>query len=541
MNLDLRTLLGIARRWWLLLLLAPLITAATAFVSASRQQEMYSASSTLLISQSDPTQQDLSGLQAGERLGATYERLVDTDPVLQAAITRLGLPLTVGELRESVSASAVTGTQLLRVTVVDTDPEQAARIADTVAQEFTTVITQRSAQLSSGSREALQTQITMTESQIAELTRQIGEIEGSANAETLDGQSRLATLRTSLTQQQVAYGNLLTQQQQLDISEAAIQSRVTVWEPARIPESPFAPRTTLYVALALVAGLIIAVAAIFLIEYLDNTVKSSDDVTRLTELPVLAEVRSIPRLQPGRDQLFVLNQPASSPSESVRLLRANLEFASATKEISTLLVSSAGPGEGKSTITANLAVALANAGLVTVIIDADLRRPTQHRIFDLPNARGLTSLLTHPEEPWAWAAAEVIPQRLFVIPSGPQPPNPTDLLGTPRFRQLIDELRTSVDLVLLDSPPILAATDPLVLAPMTDGLILLCRAGQTRLDALQRAVATVRQDSIRVLGVVVNDIQNRNDAGYYYGDYYGATPTAVSAPMGAVGTPTSGH
>lgn len=520
MNLDLRTLLHIARRWWFLLLLGPIISGGAAYWTSSQQDDMFAATSTLLISQSDPSQQDLSGLQAGERLGSTYQQLVNTDPVLQAVIDRLQLPLTIGDLRSSVSASVVTGTQLLRVTVRDSDPGRATQIADAVAEEFSRVISERSTQLSSASREALQAQLDAAQQQITDVTAQIDQLESSTAADTPDGQTQLSSLRVTLSQAQVVYGDLLSQQQSMDLAEAALQSRVTVWEQARVPTTPYEPRTMLYTLLAVVAGLIIAVASIALLEYLDNTVKSEQDILDLVGVPMLAEVRVVPKLLQGRDQLYVLNRPASAASEAIRLLRTNLEFASASKEVSVLLVSSAGPSEGKSTVTANLAAAMAGAGLVTVVIDADLRRPTQHRIFDLPNDRGLTSLLTHPSQPWSWAAAEVIPGRLFVVPSGPQPPNPSDLLSTERMRRLIEDLRSTVDLVIVDSPPLLAAADALVLAPHTDGVLLLSRAGQTRRDALKRAVGTLRNGSIRVIGTVLNGQSSSSDTGYYYAGYY---------------------
>ena len=532
MNLDLRTLLRFARRWWWLLVLGPVIAGGAAWWTSSQQDAMYSATSTLLISQSDPSQQDLSGLQAGERLGSTYQQLVNTDPVLQAVIDRLQLPLAIADLRGSISASVVTGTQLLRVSVNDSQPQRAAQIADAVAEEFARVIGERSSQLSSGSREALQTQITTSQQQIADLNLQIDQLEGGADAESAAVQTQLGSLRVSLSQAQVVYGDLLSKQQDMDLAEASLQSRVTVWERARVPGVPYEPRTQLYTLLAVIAGLIVSVGSVFLLEYLDNTVKNEQDMLDLANVPLLAEVRAIPKMLQGRDQLFVLNRPASAASEAVRLLRTNLEFAAASREISTLLVSSAGPSEGKSTVTANLAAAMAGAGLVTVVIDADLRRPTQHRIFNLPNDRGLTSLLTHPAQPWSWAAAEVLLGRLFVIPSGPQPPNPSDLLSTERMRRLLEDMRTTVDLVIIDSPPLLAAADALVLAPHTDGVVLLSRAGQTRRDSLRRAVATLQHGSIRIIGTVLNGQSGSGESGYYYAEYYSSEtgPTRSDAP-----------
>lgn len=538
MDLNLRHLIRLARRWWWLLLLGPLVAGIAAYWATSRQQDLYSATATLTINQAQSGQnQELSGIQAVERLGATYQQLVDTDPVLTQVINDLGLPLTLSELRDNVSASAVTGTQLLRISVSDTDPERSAAIANAVALVFSTSVANQTAELTGASREALDNQIAASEDQIAALNVQIQNLEGDANAGSTEFQGQIASLRVSLNQLQTSYGDLLVRRQEMELNDAAVQNRVTVWEPARVPEAPYAPRVLLYTLLAVVAGLILAAGAVLLIEFLDNTVKSDSPFEELVGAPVLSAISVVPKIQEGHEQLFVLNRPRSNDAEAVRLLRTNIEFAAASKEIATLVVTSPGPGEGKSTITANLALAMAQAGLSTVVIDADLRRPSQHKIFEVPNERGLTTLLTHPNQPWNWASVEVIPGKLYVIPSGPLPPNPADLLSSYRLQELLRTMNQTVDLVILDSPPILAATDPLIIAPNTDGAVLVCQAGATRREALRRAADSLHQGSVRIIGVVLNHQAGRHgESYYYYQGYYGVdTPPNGTAPEGAFG------
>jgi non-specific protein-tyrosine kinase len=543
LELDLSTLTRLARRWWWLLLLGPLVAAATAYWSASRQDPLYSATATLMINQAqDPGQQDLSGLQAGERLGATYQRLVATDPVLTATIANLGLPLTPNQLRGKVSATAVTGTQLLRISVSDTSPQQAAAIANGVAAEFARFIAAAGAQLSNVSREALAQQIADTQLRIDELTAQIQELEQGPTGADPNVQVQIAGLRTSLNQFQASYGELLVRSQEMDLNEAAIQHRVTVVEDARVPGAPYAPRTTLYVVLGALAGLLIAAAAVVLLGYLDNTVKPETDFAALTGGPLLSAVNRLPKLKPGKEQLFVVDQPVSSAAEAVRLLRVNLEFAAATKEIATLAVTSAGPGEGKSTVTANLAIALAQAGFSTAVVDADLRRPSQHTIFGVRAERGLTSLLVHPDQPWRWAAVEVGVPNLLLIPSGPLPPNPSDLLTLDRFQRLMTTLQEEADIVLIDTPPVLAVSDPLVVAAKVDAVALVAYAGRTRVEALRRAAEALHQGSARVIGVVLNRQSGRAGVGYYYEGYYGPAqppqpPQSPAPPVGGLAAP----
>jgi len=273
----------------------------------------------------------------------------------------------------------------------------------------------------------------------------------------------------------------------------------------------------------------IAVGAVALLEYLDNTVKAETDFPELVGAPLLAAIRTVPRIRAGREQLFVAEQRNSPAAEAVRLLRTNLDFAAAAQEIKTLAITSASPQEGKSTVTANLGVAMAQAGFSTVIVDADLRRPSQHRIFDVWNGHGLTSFLTRPDLPWRSAAVETGVANLALIPSGPLPPNPAELLTLDRFRQLLDELIETVDVVLVDTPPVLAASDPLVVAMHTDGVALVCRAGRTRTGALRHAAAALQAGSVRIVGVVLSQQRARAGASYSYAEYYG--PSGKEAPQ----------
>ncbi|MEA2582888.1 MAG: tyrosine-protein kinase [Thermomicrobiales bacterium] len=528
LDLNLHAIFRIARRWWWLLLLAPLVAGLTAYWASSQQEPLYSASATLLINQAQQSdQQQLAQIQAGERLGATYQRLVSTDPIINAVIARLGLPFTPGELRDKVSAGAETGTQLLRVSVSDTDPERAAAIANAVAEEFPFYLAEKSTQLSSSARDALNQQIANVDAQITDVTGQIQTLESGTDAGSPTVLSQIASLRTSLNSLQVLYGDLLSRQQQMQLDEAVNQNRVTVWEQARVPTVPYAPRIKLYTALALFAGIVLAIGGVMLLEYLDNTVKSHSDFAELVGAPLLSSVSFIPKLKLGQEQLFTLRSPQSASSEAIRLLRTNIEFAAASREIASLTITSPGPSEGKSTVTANLAVTMAQAGFSAVVIDADLRRPSQHKLFGVQNQRGLTTLLTHPEHPWRWASVEVMPGKLFLIPSGPLPPNPADLLASERMRDLIRELKKTVDIVLIDTPPILAASDPLVLAPDTDGVVLISRAGRTRRDALRLATESLNQGGIRIVGVVLNQNSTRESGYYYYSDYYAPSGPAA--------------
>ncbi len=347
-----------------------------------------------------------------------------------------------------------------------------------------------------------------------------GAFQRGPDADTPAVQAQIDALTTRLEESQGAYGRLLSTSADMRSYAAVSGTQITIAVPAAVPGEPYAPSRTVNVMLGLVAGIILALGIILVLEYLDNTVKALTDFPALIGAPLLSTVTSIPKLTQGRKQLFVLEHPKGGAAESIRLLRTNIEFASATKEIATLGITSANPGEGKSTMAANLAVALAQAGFVTALLDADLRRPSQHRIFGVGNDRGLSTLLSAPDRTWEWAAQQTMLSNLTLIPAGPLPPNPADLLSLERMRRLLAEMQHTFDVIILDTPPVLVVSDPLIVAAHVDGMIMVARSGKTRLDALRRASATIQRGAVRVIGVIVNHQSGRGSEGYYYTEYH---------------------
>jgi polysaccharide biosynthesis transport protein len=287
----------------------------------------------------------------------------------------------------------------------------------------------------------------------------------------------------------------------MDLEAAGAQTSVLVVQNATVPSAPYAPNIMLYTLLAAFAGLCIAIGAVALYEYLDNTTKAETPFTELTGSPLLAVIPTVVKLRERFHQLYILKTPQSPASEATRLLRANVEFAAASQPITTLSISSAGPGEGKSTISANLAVTLAQAGYAVTLVDADLRLPTQHRIFELSNRKSLSSLIANPSIAWQSMAFRLPDLSLNVIPSGPVPPNTADLLRSPNFSSLLTTLQQDNDIIVIDTPPGLAASDTVVIAAVTDATLLICKAGATRIDKVVETVGRL-PDSVRIAGIV---------------------------------------
>ena len=220
--------------------------------------------------------------------------------------------------------------------------------------------------------------------------------------------------------------------------------------------------------------------------------------------------------------LITQAEPKSAASEAYRMLRTNIQFAGLDQPVRSIVFTSAAPGEGKTTSVANFGVVAAEGGSRVCLIDSDLRRPTLHRVFGVTNTRGLTTALLH-NLPLADVAQPTRTPSLSVVTSGPLPPNPSELVGSRRMRELIAASATDFDLVLCDSPPIISVTDGIALAAQCDGVVLVIRAGAIAHDAIRRATEQIEAVKSRVLGVLLNNVDLRRDGHYYrYYRYYRA-------------------
>ncbi|MGM7721715.1 CpsD/CapB family tyrosine-protein kinase [Metabacillus sp. Hm71] len=215
--------------------------------------------------------------------------------------------------------------------------------------------------------------------------------------------------------------------------------------------------------------------------------------------------------------LISMTSPKSPIAEQFRTIRTNIQFSSVDEEVKTIIVTSAGPAEGKSTTTANLAVVFAQQGKKVLMIDADLRKPTVHYTFNKENYIGLSNVLTK-QETLVEAIQTTSQENLFVLTSGPVPPNPSELLGSKGMQSMLAEVKQEFDVIILDSPPVLAVTDAQVLSNLTDGVVLVVSSGKTEVDAAKKAKELLQSAKAKILGVVLNN-KKAQDSQYYY--YYG--------------------
>jgi succinoglycan biosynthesis transport protein ExoP len=336
-------------------------------------------------------------------------------------------------------------------------------------------------------------------------------VESSSN-----GSSRLAQLQSTLDLYQNLYINLLSSLETVRLARLQNTPNIVQIEPASAPGGPIRPRPLMNTALAAAVGLMLAAGLMFLSEYLDDTLKTPDDVERVLGLPVLGFVAQMQYKSKSAEEIYVSRQPRSPVSEAFRSLRTNLEFAAVQKPIHTLLISSPGPSEGKTTVAVNLAAIFALSGKRVALLDADMRRPYVHRFLGMPNRDGLSDLFRNMAGAHTVSRGKLELPHLMVITSGSLPPNPAELLGSDRMSHILTELRTLVDVIVIDTPPSLVA-DAQILAGKVDAVLLVIQPGATHTEAARASLELFRRAGAHVIGTVLNRIpRNRS---YYYGGY----------------------
>jgi tyrosine-protein kinase Etk/Wzc len=356
-------------------------------------------------------------------------------------------------------------------------------------------------------------------------------------------EERLQAAQRSL---QAVYENLQGQYQLAQIAQAVDAEVVQPIDQATLPLRPISPDRRRDSLLAAALGILLGVAVAVLLDRLDDSVRSPDEIAEQLNLPVMGMIPAIhvvddPKFQGSTimERLVTHANPRSPVAEAYRSLRTNLAFARARESIKTMVLTSPGPADGKSTTVANLAITFAQQGQRTLLIDADLRRAVLDKTFSVPRSPGLTEVIVG-EADLEHAVSKTEVPNLFVLGSGQFPPNPSELLGSTAMRKVLAEARDQFDVVLFDSPPLLAVTDAAVLATMVDGTVIVIRMGATARQAVRRALAQLHAVHGRVLGAVMNDVDLRKSSyyggyGYAYYAYYGNEANGNGRRQGVLG------
>ncbi|MCI5132621.1 MAG: polysaccharide biosynthesis tyrosine autokinase, partial [Candidatus Electrothrix sp. EH2] len=342
-------------------------------------------------------------------------------------------------------------------------------------------------------------------------------------AEMLNMNERFAqytVLNRDKEMNRTVYDALSSSIKKTNVTAQAMDVRIWAMKRADLPLVPSKPKKKKALLLGLVIGLGVGIALVFLLDYLDNTVSSAEEAEKRYGLTVLGAVEELAKKNSHHVETFLQENPLSAFAESYRLIRSSLLLSTPDHPPRTLLITSMMQQEGKSTTTKNLAYTLTQNDKKILIIDCDMRRPRQHSMFDVDNSYGLSNYLSGNTDEQQPALIKQIPEsRISVLPAGPIPPNPAELLGSKRMKLLLNKSRGRFDFVLLDSPPVQQVTDSLLLAGLVDGTVTVLRCGKTTFDMLDSGLKKLRETQAHILGFVLNRVTKKNAGQGYYGYY----------------------
>lgn len=498
------------RKWWWLVAASTLIAAIFSSLSIMRQPTIYQASTTLLIGTTinnpNPSSNELF---LGQQLAAAYADLANREIVRDATRSALGM----SRLPQYI-ARALPNTNLIEITVNDTNPERAQTVANELAAQL--IIMSPTTQSGGQGRQEfiderlnnLEVQISDTEAEIEKLQE---ELANTFSAQQInDKQDQISSLQSKLNTLENTYGLLLSN------TEQGAVNTLTIIEYADLPSSPIGPMKGLTILLAAMVGFVLAACEAYLLEYLDDTVKSPDVVMRLFSAPIIGRI--FEQIEEGNDKRLYDAENSNHPlTEPFRALRTAIDFAEKDQALKKILISSADIGDGKTTVAVNLALSLTQKGKKVFLLDADLRKPKIHKLLNLDNDEGLADLALSPSG-FDWRSKIKETRYVTVLTAGKTPLDPAGLLSSQSMNVFLSELEETADVVIIDGPPFFVA-DAMILASKVDGVLVVVRPGHTRHSLAKTAVEQIKLVGARVVGIVLNRIPLRG-ADYYAGKSY---------------------
>lgn len=496
-------------RWWWLLILAALAAGASSYYATGQQPPLYQSRTTLMIGQSISNPNPSSNqFYSEQQLATIYADMATREPVRKAAMDALGL----NWLPDYV-VRALPNSQLVEITVTDTNPVRAQAVAAELAKQLIRKTPTNSSQQDQDRRDfinrqldQMQADITATQNEIESLKVQLGSM--TSARQIGDTERQITALQTKLSTLNSNYASLLAS------TDKGALNTLSIIEDAEVPTRPISANKMFTVLLSVAVGLALATGAAYAIEFLDQSIKSRKQAERLLELPMLAE---IPKVDGDSDRMtYILSEPYSPFADAFRSLRINLELAGLGSTIKSIIITSPGVSDGKTTVSSNLLFAMTEAKKKVVLVDADLyRSPMEEKLVkEGNNGKG-----DYYVERFNYKAHVISLKRVLATaptPNGTQI-NPTELLNSPEVSQFFDHLKQSCDVVIIDSPPFILS-DAMVLATNADALLVVVKQDHTRRDMLERMKEQIGQTGSKLLGFVLNNATLKTSS--YYGYYY---------------------
>ncbi len=536
--------LRLARRYLVILICVPLALGVAGLLSARSQAKVYRSTAQVLLRPNDPNERvGTSGATGTEILNA--DRIVQAQAdiakgptVRKAAADKLGT-VTEQELQKSLVVSPATNSNILSISADDVDPQRAAALANGVAAAF---IENRRLSAVTG----LESAIADLDEKVAESQRQISEL-----AKAQSDPSKAAQLDTA----QLQYRSLSDRRLQLAVDKDLKKGEAELIASASPADQPISPKPARSALLGAVVGLLIVAGAILLKDRLDTRLRSREDAEETSGLATLAEVPFDRDADKGALRIAAEDDPDGLVAEAIRSLRVSLRFLGLEEPVKVILVTSAQPDDGKSTVSANLAHSYAESGARTLLVSADLRRPHVERLSALSAERGLVELFDEMASAREQGRQDRNPRvrervligaagitnychddvpNLWVLPAGQRVANPVEILGSAVAKEFFDRAAEEFDVVIIDSPPVLAVADAVVLSQFVDGVLVVTSLHKTQRPALARAIEVLRNGQANVLGLVLNRVGGTSGYGYSYGFGYSQGYT-YSAPRRSSG------
>ncbi len=513
-------------RWWWLIILSVALSVGVAYLLRAKQVNLYAASASIIVG-NDPNAPTANATDSQVMDG--YALLAVRNNILQPVIDDLQLGVSVGELQQMIDVQADVMTSLVTIHVTDTDPERAARIANSIAEQL---IFQTSDRATSLSIDFVTQQIKETQSQIVDLQRQYSDLVDEA--ETLEF---AFDLQKNLDQRDAIDATIQQLRTYLlGLVEFAPQSDLQIFESAVPDYFPIASNSYIDLIFAGAGGGLLAVAMVVLFTFFDDRIQWDEHLhDTILGLKVLGPLGIIPN---SKLPLYVNSMPESIETEALRQVRAKIVLAAGGRFPGILTVLSYDSGDGKTVMSSNLAMDLANAGIKTLVIDGDMRRGDMHEIFRMPNIYGLSDILAS-SDPVAGLLNDAVLdsgyENLAMLPFGRATDDPASLLSGKRFEELTSLLRREFDAVIIDGAPTIAGLDSIFLAEHSDGVVIVVNARQTRQSGLQRSIDGLREgQDVQILGVVFNRVRlqvTTRYSNYYYRQTPGLKPSRFGREM----------
>jgi polysaccharide biosynthesis transport protein len=499
----LRRYLRLFWHWMWLILLVAGIGGSASFLISQQVNPVYETTTTLIVETSGKST-DYNAVLHNQRQIKTYSLMMLNEEILQKIIEQLDLSGTPSDLADYIEVTPVQDAQLINITVIGSNPALISRIANTLVDVFIAKINMVQSDRFSSSKESLLAQLYEVERLLEETKTQQAATDDLAEKDSLE---------TNIIQYTQIYATLLTNYEQARLAENQDTTAVVQLNLAQAPEKPVGPNILGNTILAAMLGVVLTTGGIYLADKMDDTICTPEQASEVLGLPVLGVIQ----YHQSATGLITQTQPRSPISESFRVLRTNLQHLNVVAPIRSIIITSPSAGEGKTMVGSNLAVVLAQDSKNVILIDTDLRRPSIHKKFNIPNSKGLISAVRLPDTLKNGILQTTETVQLLVMASGGPFPYPNELLGSNKMRELLDKLKGDADILVLDTPPVLPVADAAVLAQTVDGVIIVLKAGQTSLSAARQAVQQLRQVDARILGIVMNGVRLSD---YRYGYAY---------------------